>query len=118
VWQRLPLLPGIFGSIMIKSLMPGGTRKFTAPETAQPAASDIDARIVQRFVEYQREAAARVRTLQGRDVDRTIMVSPFVSFITYSVLDGLRIIVTHQRRHFEQARRVTEEPAFPRAGVV
>jgi hypothetical protein len=41
------------------------------------------------------------------------MVSPFVAFITYSVLDGCRLIVTHERRHFEQARRVTQEPGFP-----
>jgi hypothetical protein len=29
------------------------------------------------------------------------------------VLDGCRLIVTHERRHFEQARRVTREPRFP-----
>ena len=50
------------------------------------------------------------------------MVSPFVSFITYSVLDGCRLIVTHERRHFEQARRVAgsrdsrHEPAPPHRG--
>jgi hypothetical protein len=41
------------------------------------------------------------------------MVSPFVAFITYSVLDGCRLLVAHERRHFEQARRVTREPGFP-----
>jgi hypothetical protein len=46
-------------------------------------------------------------------VARIIMVSPFVSFITYSVLDGCRLIVTHERRHLEQARRVTQAPEFP-----
>ena len=54
-----------------------------------------------------------MRALAGRDVARIIMVSPFVSFITYSVLDGCRLIVTHERRHFEQARRVTQAPGFP-----
>jgi hypothetical protein len=54
-----------------------------------------------------------VRSLDGRDVARIIMVSPFASFITYSVLDGCRLIVTHERRHFEQARRVTQAPGFP-----
>ena len=34
------------------------------------------------------------------------MVSPFVAAITYSVLDGLRLVVAHDHRHFEQARRV------------
>ena len=115
VWQRLPVLPGIFGRIMIKSQMPEAKRKFTAPRKAHPASSAIDPRIVERFVTHQHEAAERVRSLDGREVAGIIMVSPFVSFITYSVLDGLRLIVTHERRHFEQARRVTLEFGFPSA---
>ena len=113
VWQRLPVLPGIFGRIMIRSQMPGSKRKFTAPPKAVPTASAIDPRIIERFVTHQHETAARVRTLDERDLAHTIMISPFASFISYSVLDGYRLIVTHERRHFEQARRVTEEPAFP-----
>ncbi len=72
--------------------------------------------IIERFAASQHEAAARIRSIERRDAASTIMVSPFVSFITYSVIDGCRLIVTHQRRHFEQARRVTQEPGFPAHG--
>ena len=113
VWQRLPVLPRVFGLMLIKSQMPETKRKSTAPRKAEPASSAIDPRIIERFVAYQHEAAGVVRSLDGRDVARIIMVSPFVSFITYSVLDGCRLIVTHERRHFEQARRVTQQPGFP-----
>jgi hypothetical protein len=41
------------------------------------------------------------------------MVSPFASVIAYSVLDACRIIVAHERRHFEQARSGTQTPGFP-----
>ena len=112
VWQGLPVLPRVFGRLLITSQMPQATRKFTAPRATTPAASAIDAGIVERFVTHQHEAAARMHALDGRDVTR-IMVSPFVSFITYSVLDGCRLIVTHEHRHLEQARRVTLEPGFP-----
>jgi hypothetical protein len=113
VWQRLPILPGLFGRMLIKSQTPDSKRKFTAPRRATPAASGIDAQVIDRFLAHQREAVARVQALDGRDAGRIIMVSPFVSFITYSVLDGCRLIVAHERRHFEQARRVTREPEFP-----
>jgi len=113
LWQRLPVLPRVLGRMLIKSQMPEGKRKFTASRKAVPASSPIDPRITARFVAHQHEVVARVRSLEGRDVARIIMVSPFVSFITYSVLDGCRLIVTHERRHFEQARRVTQEPGFP-----
>ena len=113
VSQRLPVLPRVFGRMLIRSQMPEAKRKFTAPPQAQPAASAIDTGILDRFIAQQREAGARMRTLDQRDAARVIMVSPFVAFITYSVLDGCRLIVTHERRHFEQARRVTQEPGFP-----
>jgi len=31
-----------------------------------------------------------------------------------NVLDACRILIAHDRRHFEQARRVTQSPGFPR----
>jgi len=113
IWQRLPLLPRLFGRVMVRSQMPDASQKFTAPATAVPAASAIEPDITDRFIAHQREAAAHVRAIEDRDVADTIMVSPFVSFITYSVLDGCRLIVTHERRHFEQARRITQAPGFP-----
>lgn len=58
-------------------------------------------------------AALRGRPPRGRVRGRIIMVSPFVSFITYSVLDGCRLIVAPERRHVERARRVTDEPDCP-----
>ena len=112
LWQRLPILPRAFGRMLIASQGPDATRKFTAPRQAQPSSSAIDAEIMQRFVASQHEAASRMRALDGRDVAR-IMVSPFASVVTYSVLDGCRIVVAHQRRHFEQARRVMQAPGFP-----
>ena len=113
IWQRLPVLPGLFGAMLVKSQAPEARRKFTAPRKGEPASSAIDRKIIGRFAAYQGEAAGRVRALEGRDAARIIMVSPFVSFLTYSVLDGCRLIATHQRRHFEQARRVRQETGFP-----
>jgi hypothetical protein len=117
LWQRLPLLPGVLGRMLIRSQAPSATRKFTAPSKAQPATSDIAVDIIQRFIEQDRDAVARVRALDERDAARAIMTSPFISFVTYSVLDGWRLFLAHDRRHFEQARRVTLSPGFPNWGL-
>ena len=115
IWQRMPLLPRLFGRVMVQSQRPDATRKFTAPPKAAPSASTIEPAIVERFIAGQHEAAGRIRSIEERDAGPLIVVSPFVSFITYSVLDGCRLIVAHERRHFEQARRVMETPGFPAA---
>lgn len=112
LWQRLPLWPRLFGRLLITSLGPTVTRRFTAPTAARPTASDIPSHVIDRFIDCQTSLAARVTALTALEAER-VMVSPFLSHVTYSVLDGYRIIATHQRRHVEQARRVTETPGFP-----
>jgi hypothetical protein len=113
LWQRLPLWPRLMGRMLIRSQSPGASGRYTAPRPAQPTASAIDPAIVARFIGQQRDLLARARALDERVAARTIMVSPFVKVITYSVLDGWRLIVAHERRHLEQARRVITTPEFP-----
>ena len=117
VWQRVPLLPGLWGRVLVRSLAPGATRKFTAAPQATPTASDIPSDVVERFVDQHRALAEWTQALDERDAARVVMISPFVRVVTYSVLDGCRLIVAHDRRHVEQARRVTTSPGFPRAGA-
>jgi len=112
-WQRLPILPGVLGRALIRSQTPTATRKFTANRLAHPSSSDITADIFARIIEQHRDAARWVAALDEQQASRIIMVSPFVRVITYSVLDGCRLVVAHDRRHFEQARRVMRSPAFP-----
>jgi hypothetical protein len=113
VWQRLPVLPGVLGRMLIRSQAPTTVRKFTAAPTARPATSEIAADIIQRFLEQHRDAVARVQAVDERVAAHTIMTSPFIRVITYSVLDGWRLVHAHDRRHVEQARRVTHTPGFP-----
>jgi hypothetical protein len=114
VWQRLPLWPRLFGWMLITSQAPGGKQKYTAPASARPASSDIAPDTIDRFIAWQHMGIATLVSHNAADVHR-IMVSPFVAQVTYSVLDGYRLIAAHQRRHFEQARRVTAHPEFPRS---
>jgi hypothetical protein len=114
IWRRLPILPGVLGRMIVRSQAPTTTRRYTAGPQSQPASSDIAVDIIQRFVAQQRDGVARMQALDEREAARTIMTSPFIKVITYSVLDGWRLVYAHDRRHFEQARRVTQSPGFPR----
>lgn len=117
MWQRVPLLPGMLGRVMIRSLTPEATRTFVAPPAAQPAQSDIAADVVDRFAAQQRDLARRLQGLDDRRAARATMTSPFARVVVYSVLDGWRIVAAHDRRHVEQARRVMQSPGFPQSVV-
>ncbi len=113
-WERLSPFSGFFGKMVLKSLAPESARKFKAPRGLLPSASDVDAAVIEQFAAHQGELAELIRATAHLDLKRTIVTSPISGFVTYSLMDGFRIVVMHERRHFEQARRVTESEAFPR----
>ena len=112
-WEQMPYLPRLFGGIMVKAVSPETKQKLKAPSTARPSTSAIDAQIVSHFVAHQHELAGRLQELEKYEVDKISVTSPFIALITYSVLDACRLIVAHERRHLQQAERVTQTPGFP-----
>lgn len=115
IWQRMPIVPTLFGQLLIRSQSPSTRGKYSAPRTARPGTSDIAPDIIEQFVEEHRDALRRLETIEEQRASRTVMTSPFIRIVVYSVLDGWRLIVAHDWRHVEQARRVTLASGFPPA---
>lgn len=113
VWESVPVLPGLMGKLFIKSLDPASTRKIKAPQKFQPAQSNISVTIIDDFVAQQSQIVEKIKATSHLDLDRIVITSPAVAVVTYSLLDAYRIIVVHEARHFQQARRVTDETNFP-----
>ena len=112
LWERVSPLSGFFGRLVLRSL--ASKRKFPAPSALKPSSSGVDAEVIEQFVGHQGELADLVRANEGTDLRGTIVTSAISPFVTYSMLDACRIAVAHERRHFAQARRVTEAEGFPR----
>ena len=112
-WQRMPVLPGLAGKLLIKSLDPKSTRKIKAPGKFQPAQSDISASVIDDFADQQARIVEKMKATEHLDLEKIIITSPVASVITYSLMDAYRVIVVHEARHVQQAKRVTEEAAFP-----
>jgi len=113
LWERFSPLSGFFGWALLRGL--SSDMKFKAPQSIRPEASGVGADIVARFVEHQGELGRRLRAAEGVDTRRTVVTSPISGFVTYRFADACRIVVAHERRHLEQARRVTLEQGFPAA---
>lgn len=113
LWQRMPIVPGLAGKLLIKSLDPKSSRKIKAPAKFQPAQSDISASVIDDFVDQQARIVEKMKATEHLDLEKIVITSPVAAAITYSLMDAYRIIVVHEQRHFEQAKRVTEEPSFP-----
>jgi len=113
-WESMPLLPGLAGKLLIKSLDPATRRKIKAPKRFEPAQSDITPEVINNFVDQQTLIVEKMKATKHLDLERIIITSPAISAVTYSLMDAYRVIVVHEHRHFQQAKRVTEETAFPK----
>ena len=111
--ERLPVLPGLAGKLLIKSLDPASTRKLKAPKNFEPAQSNISASVIDDFVAQQDKIVEGMKSTSHLELEQIVITSPAASFVTYSLLDAYRIIVVHEQRHFQQAQRVAAEPGFP-----
>jgi hypothetical protein len=111
-WESMPLLPGLAGKLLIKSLDPASTRKLKAPKRFAPAQSDIRDSIINDFIDQQEKLVERMKATEHLNLEKIIVTSPAAAAITYSLMDAYRIIVVHEQRHFQQAKRVTEESGF------
>ena len=113
LWERMPLLPGLAGKLLIKSLDPANTRKLKAPKRFEPAQSDIKGSVINDFVDQQGRIVEKMKATEDLDLEKIVITSPALAAMTYSLMDAYRIIVVHEQRHFQQAKRVMDETGFP-----
>jgi len=113
VWERMPLLPGVFGRLLINTLRPDSGRKVKARPAFHPSSSHIAPTIIATLLEQQERLLRLMEASRELDLHRTTITSPVLRFVTYSLMDACRIIVVHEQNHVVQATRVMEAQGFP-----
>jgi len=113
-FERLPFFPKFFGNFLVKAVSPENPKKTKNPGIFDPQKSDVSPDIVVKFLEDQEKIAAVMRASGNIDLEKTIMTSPVASFVTYSMLDGYRVVAYHGKPHLLQAERVTQLEGFPK----
>jgi hypothetical protein len=112
--ERLPLLPRIFGPLVINAVKPQAKRKLKATSKFQPSSSAIGGDIIAKFVEHQQAVVEHIKMTAHLDLKKIVITSPVASFVTYTLSDAYKVVVEHEKRHFAQAKRVMETEGFPK----
>ena len=108
LWEKFSPLSGFFGRYLIKALGPENPKKMKTSKIAYPSSSEIEANIVERFAEHNRELGNHIANISPSVDLKTVITSPLAGFVTYSLDDCLTILVVHERRHVLQAKRVID----------
>jgi hypothetical protein len=87
-------------------LKPPPRIKFRTTNKLEPVIIGPPENILPRFLGFQRDLRNLIERVDGLDLNRTMLVSPFSKHIRYNLFSGFEIILTHQLRHLWQAEHV------------
>lgn len=111
-WERMPILPTVFGKFLLKMVDPDSAKKFKAPKNFRPSQSDVNPQILLEYFETTEKVIEFMQASGNLDTKKMIITSP-IPRITYSLFVAFKTIPLHDRRHFNQAKRVLETEGFP-----
>lgn len=106
-----PFKSAWFGKFFANQMKPNG-RKIKNPALFSPRTSDLDIHILQEFIALKISILTYIQNLNGFDIQRMKIYSPISKLIVFRVGDALQIMVNHDFRHIEQARKVQKDLRF------
>jgi len=103
---KIGFMVNMFGKLVLNAVQPGTRKKIKTFPIWEPSTSNIPADILARFEKSQAEMKQMITGCADLLDKRTVISSPANRNIVYKLEDAFNIIVTHQLRHFEQAKEV------------
>ena len=112
--EKKPYRPSLFGRWFAHMMKPRSFFKFKTFPIFQPSARTEGKKILEDFIRHEQELLILIKKCDGWDVNPVKLRSPVNSFFKFSLGESFAILVNHQERHLEQARRVAENAGFPK----
>jgi len=111
-WENWSPFTGMAGRFL-KNAVSTDSKKAKAPSKKVVPLSNVEPDIIERFACHIDDLNQKVEACANADRLKTVLTSPFLAVFTYSLDDAYTVLVEHTRRHFRQAKRVTEAEGFP-----
>ena len=112
-WQNYSPFTGMGGRFLINAVT-NDSKKSKAPSKNIVPPSDIPGDIVERFAANITDIASKIEACASADLKKTVVSSPFLAVMTYTLDDAYTVVVEHSKRHIRQAKRVMETEGFPK----
>lgn len=112
VTGRVGFLVNFFGKLVLKTVQPDTVKKVKTFNIWEPPSSEIPDDILDKFKNHQSDL---IRVISGCDdllESRTIISSPVNRNMVYKLETAFDILVAHERRHYNQAERLSSNFKF------
>lgn len=114
-WERWSPFTSLCGRLLKQQLQEQPKKKFKAPKKIQPSASEIKMDILERYYKNLNSFLEYISNCNQVDIDKTIITSPTLTMVTYSLRDAFQFLMQHEHRHINQAIRVKANENFPKS---
>ena len=114
-WERYNPLSNLLGRALRDQMKEQVDRKMTTHQKLEPASSSYDQQILDYYENNLSQFMKLVSLCHDVDIDKLIITSPTISWITYSLRYALEFLFEHEHRHINQAVSVKEDDRFPEA---
>jgi hypothetical protein len=108
---RFGFYPKMMGNLIYKSVLPETKRKQATLQIWEPAQSNVSEDMLQQFRSHQAELIKFIGENHEMVKKGTLVCSPANKMIVYPLGRAFEIMIAHEQRHFEQAKRVMEGEA-------
>ncbi|MCO5250438.1 MAG: DinB family protein [Candidatus Kapabacteria bacterium] len=105
---KFGFIVNFFGKTILKAVQPDRRRKMKTFTIWEPTKSEIEDDILARFETHQSELKKIIEESTDLINRGAVISSPANKLIVYKLNTAFDIIVTHERRHLEQAKELLE----------
>jgi uncharacterized damage-inducible protein DinB len=113
IWERWGPFSKICGRILKDNLKEEVKKKMKAPKVLLPSVI-IDTSVLESFHKHLDSFLDFIAGCEKVNIDRIIISSPAIKFVTYSLRDAITFLIQHEHRHINQAIRVKRNERFPK----
>lgn len=103
---KLNFLTDFFGKLILKSVQPANQKKTKTLSPWAPTVGDSATDVIPTFLENQERLKQLIVESKELIENNFVISSPANRMVVYTVGTAFEIIVSHQERHLEQAKRV------------
>lgn len=103
---KIGFMVSFLGKTVLKAVQPDRQKKMKTFPIWEPSISQIEGAVLKRFENHQKELKQKIEDAKELLEIETIISSPANRNIVYKLETAFAIIVSHEQRHFEQAKEV------------
>ncbi len=107
-FSAIPFISEKVGQLLKKAVSPDSQKKQKAPSVFVPSKNEISETVIEDFCKQQENFISLMDATKNLDTGKIKIPSPISNAINLWFNDACEIIILHNRRHFNQAKRVLE----------